>query len=260
MINIYNNRERYILKPTVPDGTETITYEVSIAGTTIFVGKTRYFGGTYEVDCSDWIDSYIQRNNNTSMLSVVVQVVFTFDNGQGSTQTQTMQCSWSVSSVWLNKPATTGSEYAVIQLYNSGFIHNSDSGHFYVPLDFRNGILEGKTIDKLEKVNYIDRYGDSHNGSMTNRYELECYIDPCWLFVKTGDDNTYEKVMMALQNAKRSVLLLKGVSVSGIYNSSPQTAWTLEGKVKDIERVETYSSYSVERRIPTYKITFEVYK
>lgn len=33
----------------------------------------------------------------------------------------------------------------------------------------------------------------------------------------------------------------------------------MEGRVKDVEKVEVSSSYSVEKKLPSLKITFEVY-
>ena len=266
MINIEKNREKFILRPTVPTGTYYIDYKVKVMNETMFLGSTKYFGAfpgftsEYEVDCEDWIESYMRRSSST-VLQVVVTVEFTFlGYSKNEIGQQTMTCSWSPNTLFINKPDISTAPCIYLQLINSGFVHQDVTGHLYIPLSVKNGILEGRTINNLEKVNYIDRYGDEHNGGMTNKYELECYVDPCWLYVKTGDDNSYEKVMLALQNAQSTTMYVVGADISGIYNQNHNSTWSLSGKVKDIELVETYSSYSVERKIPTYKITFEVYK
>ena len=154
---------------------------------------------------------------------------------------------------------TTNSTFKNRTRYNTtigGSAQNSEAPtDIVVPLVVVNGKIKGKTTDNLNKITYMDRYGDTHNSVMTNNYEVECYIDPDWLSVKTGDDLVYEKVMIALQNAKKTYLC-SNAAISGIDCTS---SFVLEGRVKDVEKVETYSSYNTSNRIPTYKITFEVY-
>lgn len=249
MIDISTNRRKFILKPTVPVGTEVISYDVSIGGVLIFSGQSRYFGD-YEVDCSDWIESYIS-NQSTNVSTVVVTLEFTYD---GST-TQTMTCTYVPYLLTQNEPGTTA-PYLNLTLLNCGFLYSGNTG-ISIPLMLSGTRLVGKTINKLEKTNYVDRYGDTHNGSMTNHYEIECFIDPCWLHTETGDDDDYERVMLALQGSKKTTMVGSGVKISGMDVTSPIS---MEGRVKDIEKVETSSSYSVGNKIPTYKITFEVYR
>ena len=251
MINLSTVRGKYILKPSVPEGTEEITYEVTINNTLIFVGKSRYFGGTYEVDCSDFIETYLRKGEQTASLNVR----FIYDGGTS----QTLSLSWSPD--YINLPAidTTESSYAYIELSNSGFLIGNSTTNYPVriPLDVKNGVLSGKTINRLDKTTYIDRYADIHNGGMTNHYELECYIDPCWLEVTTGNDLEYEKLMLAMQNADSSILNAKGCKISGMDLFSTAQ---MPGRVKDVEKIETYSSYSTNKKVPSYKITFEIYK
>ena len=251
MINLSTVRGKYILKPSVPVGTEEITYEVIMNNTLIFVGKSRYFGGTYEVDCSDFIETYLRKGRQTASLNVR----FIYDGGTS----QTLSLSWSPD--YINLPAidTTESSYAYIELSNSGFLIGNSTTNYPVriPLDVKNGVLSGKTINRLDKTTYMDRYADIHNGGMTNHYELECYIDPCWLEVTTGNDLEYEKLMLAMQNADSSTLNAKGCKISGMDLFSTAQ---MPGRVKDVEKIETYSSYSTNKKVPSYKIVFEIYK
>lgn len=251
MINLSALRGKYILKPDIPVGTEEITYEVIMNNTLIFVGKSRYFGGTYEVDCSDFIETYLRKGEQTASLNVR----FIYDGGTS----QTLSLSWSPD--YINLPAidTTESSYAYIELSNSGFLIGNSTTNYPVriPLDVKNGVISGKTINRLDKITYIDRYADIHNGGMTNHYELECYIDPCWLEVTTGNDLEYEKLMLAMQNADSSTLKVKGYKISGMnFFFTAQ----MPGRVKDVEKIETYSSYSTNKKVPSYKITFAIYK
>lgn len=253
MINYSSNRGRYILRPTVPVGTEDIQYEVSIGGNLIYIGRTKYFGN-FEVDCSDWLESYIMSKGSTMVLtSVTITVVFTYD---GST-TQSMTVNWTPGTINLTAP-TLGSAYAYLSLSNCGFLFTNPVGVIQVPLSVTNGIIDGKTINTLDKINYMDKYGDMHNGGMTNHYELECYIDPCWFKVETGKDLEYEKVILALQNAQETTLVTYNVKISGMDSSN--TSNNIKGRVKDVEQIDTYSSYSTNKKVPSYKITFEIYK
>lgn len=252
MINISTNRKKYILTPTIPAGTEEIGYEVVIGGDIVFVGNTKYFGGTYEVDCSDWLESYLASRTTQMIITVTVTVTFTYDGSS----TQVMTLTWTPDSINLTQPTFLTPPYAYIQLMNCGFLFNPVAT-IQVPLSFKNGILDGKTIDSLEKVTYMDKWGDIHNGGMTNHYELECYIDPCWFQVETGKDLEYAKVILALQNSQMSSLNINGVKISGMDVTGSAS---LIGRVKDVEQIDTYSSYSTDKKVPTYKIIFEIYK
>lgn len=250
MININTVRGRYILKPTVPAGTTSIQYTVSIGGNLIFLGRSKYFGGTYEVDCSDWLESYIAKQTST-VTSVTVTVVFSYSGGT----TQTMTLTWAPYVINREEITFTGT-YAYLALTNCGFVFYGGTP-IKVPLSVTNGILDGKTIDNLDKITYMDRYGDKHNGSITNHYELECYIDPCWLSVETGEDIEYEKVMLALQGSLKTTLVAYNVKISGMTGTS---VITTEVRVKDVEKIDTYSSYSTDKKVPSYKITLEIYR
>ena len=253
MINYSTNREKFIVKPTVPTGTQVVNYTVIMNEEVIYVGKSRYFGGDYEVDCSDFFDSYLSKSiANVNSMSVTVN--FTFDDNPTVTA---LTCSWTPYLLNLPEPAAA-EPFVYLSLTNCGFV--MDGGvSVKVPLSFKNGLLEGKTIIHLEKVNYIDSYGDSHNGSMTIHYELECYVDPCWLDVKTKDDFEYVKVALALQGSKKTSISGMGVGISGM-NVNTGSGFLMEGRVKDIEQIETYSSYSTDKKVPSYKITFEIYR
>ena len=253
MINYSTNRSKYIVKPTVPSGTEVVNYTVIMNQEVIFVGRSRYFGGDYEVDCSDYFESYIAKQT-TNVNSVSVTVNFTFDDDPTVTA---ITCSWTPDTLNLPEPAAAA-PFAHLVLTNCGFLMEGGVS-VRIPLSVTNNILDGKTINHLEKVNYIDRYGDSHNGSMTNHYELECYVDPCWIDVKTKDDFEYVKVALALQGSQKTVLYGLGVGISGM-DVNTSTGFLMEGKVKDIEQIETYSSYSTNKKVPSYKITFEIYR
>lgn len=254
MINISSDRGKYVIKPNVPAGTENIEYNVVIGSDLVFIGKSKYYGGDYEVDCSDFLESYIAKKALEPMIitSVVLHIDFIFD----SSSVQSYYINWTPTEIFLPIPVL-GDQYAYLTLTNSGFMFSTSPGIVQIPLSFTNGVLDGKTINKLDKVTYMDRYGDYHNGGLTNHYELECFIDPCWMSVVTGDDLEYEKVMMAMQNSPLTTLVLKGVGISGMKTT---TTVSMNCKVKDIEKIETYSSYSVSKRIPSYKITIEVYK
>lgn len=253
MINYSTNRSKYIVKPTIPDGTQVVNYTVVMNDEVIYVGKSRYFGGDYEVDCSDFIESYISKQtSNVSSVSVVVN--FTYDDDP---TVHALICGWAPYVINLPEPSAQ-SPFVYLILTNCGFRMGEGVG-VKIPLSFTNNLLDGKTINHLEKVNYIDKYGDSHNGSLTNHYELECYVDPCWLNVKTKDDFEYVKVALALQGSKKTTLYGMGVGISGM-SVDTQNVFYIEGKVKDIEQIETYSSYSTNKRVPSYKITFEIYK
>ena len=266
MINITSNRTKYIVRPTdsqLVEAAYEIQYTVSIAGSTVFVGKSRNFydpndfRSVYEVDCSDFIDAYIASQTGP-VSSVTVTVVFTFYNNSGSSLgTETKTVTWEPEVLSLSNPTLSG-QYAIIQPINCG-VTAANSNTLYIPLSIKNGVLEGKTINRLEKTDWMDRYGDKHNGSNTNHYELECYIDSCWLgSIKTKGDLDYEKIMIALQNATRTIFWCSQCEVSGIITPSTRY-WNSEAHVKDIEKIETYSSYSGNQKVPTYKLTIEIY-
>ena len=121
---------------------------------------------------------------------------------------------------------------------------------------------------------YMDKYGDTHNGSTSNSIELEVFIDPDWLNVKTNSDLEYEKVMLALQCAQKSTLKGCGaggfdpIHISGMFTAyipstpggtRPLQYFEIPGRVKDVKKIETYSAYSNTKKVPTIKITFEIY-
>lgn len=260
MINFSTDRNKYILTPTIPIGTTNIQYEVSVQGDLIFIGKTKYFNNQYEVDCSDWIDAFLANHSKWGsyhvITSITVSIVFTYTLNDNTTSTQTMTLTWTPDIIDVDEVTTTGN-YAYLSLLNSGFLRTGQ-GSLKVPLEIENGRIKGKTINNLDKIDFVDKYSDKHTGSVTNHYEIECYIDPCWRpNVTTGADLEYEKLMLALQSSKRTTLT-SSVPVSGMYMST--TPWTTDVHVKDVEKVETYSSYSGNHKLPTYKITLELYR
>lgn len=264
MINNTTNRTKYIVRPTtVPETTYEIQYTVTIGGNTIFIGRSRYFydvndfRNVYEVDCSDFLDSYITKQIN-NITSVTLSVTFVFYDSSGTQlDSETKTVTWTPEATNLPRPDMLSGQYAILYTQNSGFT-NSD-GSIFIPLSIKNGVLEGKTINKLEKITFMDKYGDIHNGSVTNHYEVECFVDPCWLgSVKTKGDLDYERVMLMIQNSKRTILWCQDCNISGITPSSVNN-WNCDVHIKDVERIETYSSYSGNQKVPTYKITIEIY-
>lgn len=279
MIDIKAHRGMYVFTPAIPVGTESINYEVSIGGDLIFVGHTKYFGGTYEIDSRDWFDSYIwnQTQADTLVTSVTLSIAFTFYDEDGTTiSTSTLSKTWQPIMLGLTpppQPADYSKTYCNIELLNCGFIFNGGV-KVRVPLQVCGTKLVGKTINKLEKITYVDKYGDTHNGSMSNSYELECFIDPDWLNVKTNGDMNYEMIALALQGAQKSTLKGCGeggftpIQISGmdtVYvnpgggGTMPLQYFNIPGRVKDVKKVETYSSYSNKKKLPTIKVTFEIY-
>lgn len=269
MINISTTRGKYIFKPTVPSSTATIDYQVTVGGvvggssvtpSVVFVGKTNYFGGTYEVDFSDWIDSFLSKYLDiyTQVSSVSVSIVFTYTSEGGTTSTQTMTYAWTPDDCGLPVPSWDACGGAALTLVNSGFVNSGTTSKLLTLKLYTWGYtLVGKTINNIEKTNYMDKYGDKHNGSCTNKFEFECYIDPDWL--KVGEDGTvYNKVMTACQSSKRT--LLRGVNFLTIKGFGSGGSIELEGRVKDVEKVDVYSTYNVNQKVPTLKITFEVYR
>lgn len=262
MINITTNRHKFLISPSaIPADTDTIQYTVTIAGDVVYVGKSKYFGGTYEVDCSSFIESYIDKSS-TDVMGVSVSVTFSFNDGSTTT---TSVLYWYADLIDL--PSDYPAE-AYLVLTKCGFkmqqlappAPDPTDVSVTIPLSVDNGLLVGKTSNLLDKVTYMDKYNNTHNGSLTNGYEVECYIDPCWLKVTTGNDLEYEKVILALQNAKTTNLYLEDdIKISGMDFTS-YTGTAIEVRVKDVEKVDTYSSYSTSKRIPTYKITLEIYK
>lgn len=278
MINISITRGKYIVTPSVPVTTESIDYTVSVGGqldgsttisaSTVFVGKTRYFGGVYEVDCSDWIDTFITNHTVYSgsyhtVSSVTVTVVFTFTKDDNTTSTQTKTCTWTPEGINLPVPQFDSQcGCCQIELLNSGFCHYTSTGStFKVKLLTQAGKLVGKTINNIEKTDYMDKYGDKHNGSATNKMEIECFVDPDWFRVDGHNMTLYNQLMTAMQCAKRSVLGPPSSSVVRIQGFSGSGGYAdLVGRVKNVEKVEVSSIYSVDNKIPNIKITFEVYR
>lgn len=278
MINTTDDRGIYILTPTVPSSTETIDYTVSLSGQlngstsissyVVFVGKTRYFGGTYEVDCSDWIDSFITKYNRyngslTTVTKCVVSVVFTYTSDQNLTSTQNMSYTWTPETISLPQPTFGGvCGEGQIKLYNSGYVHyNQTSSPLTIKLLTYGGQLIGQTDNIIDKTTYMDKYGDTHNASATNKFEIECYVDPDWFHIKGRNSGiTYNKLMTAMQTARTSFIGSPSSGVINIPGIQTSGGATFEGRVKDVEKVEMPSTYNVNRKVPTMKITFELYR
>ena len=278
MINISISRGIYILTPTVPSTTVQIDYTVSVSGqlngstnisaSTVFVGKSRYFGGDYEVDCSDWIDAFITKYNKyngnyTTVTSVTVSIAFTYTNDDNTTSTQTKTCTWTPDTINLAAPTFDGAcGSCQLVLYNSGFVnYGSSSQPLKIKILTFRGRVIGKVTNNLDKTDYMDRYGDKHNGSITNKMEVECYVDPDWYHINNNNMVFYNQLMTAMQCAKKSVLGPPSGSVCSIQGFTfTGGGTTLDGRVKNVEKVDIYSSYNVNQKVPTMKITFEVYR
>ena len=287
MINIGVDRGKYILNvrtlpniQTVLDSTDSISYQVSVFGeldgavnipsVVVFAGACRYFGGDFEVDIEDWIDTFLTKYTYASVngggyydhcvTSCTVSVDFVFHNESAGTDTsRSMTYTWQPESLGLAYPDTNSDcGGAELLLYNTGWAHYDEPDReLCIPLWTMGYTLKGKTTDKLIKTNYMDKYGDMHNGSVDNRYELECYVDPDWLDVHK-DIYDYGVVMAALQASRRTYMqCVNFISIPGMGSSGNLN---LEGRVKDVEQVEVYSDYSTGRRVPSLKITFEVYR
>lgn len=140
--------------------------------------------------------------------------------------------------------------------FNLLLINSDLNGDINVPLAVTNSVLRGKTVNNLDKISFMDRYGDTHNASISNSYELECYVDPDWLKTSTGNDLGYEAVMAAMQSARKT-LLIGTAKISGMRTDD---LTMLNCRVKDVEKVETYSRYNGTHRVPSLKITIEIYK
>lgn len=274
MIDFRAHRGKYVITPVIPVDTVKISFEVYVAGVLTFVGQTQYFGGTYEIDCRDWIDAYLAKAT-TDVMTLTIQIDFIFYDEDGNSSTSTKTLTWTPDYINLSVPNQNynNGTYCNIELINCGFRFNGVN-RIRVPLWLDDLTLVGKTINNLEKVTYIDKYGDTHNGSLQNRYELECYIDPCWFQVKTNSDLEYEKVILALQGAQSAVLKGCGkggfdpILISGmdtIYvdpvpgGTRPLQYFEINGRVKDVKKIETYSSYSSKKKVPTLKIVFEIF-
>lgn len=280
MINLSITRGKYILKPTVPADTETVDYTVSVGGeyfdfnvdkttiqpSVVFVGKTRYFGGNYEVDCSDWIDGFITKymgDGTNSVTKCTVSIDFTYTDVNNLSSGQTMSLTWTPDIINLEHPSWDNScGGGLLMLYNSGFeLIDGAAGPVIIKLNSIAGRLIGTATNKIEKTNYMDKYGDTHNAFATNRYEIECYVDPDWFQVGEYSGGIYNQLMTAMQTSRKTYLknsLGSVLRINGIPGSGGNV--NLEGRVKDVDKVDVYSIYSPDRKVPTMKITFEVYR
>lgn len=286
MINIGVNRNKYILNiKTIPNiqtllmDCESISYQVSVSGeldgvisipaVVVYAGASRYFGGDYEIDIMDWIDTFLTKYTYADVngggyydhcvTSCTVVIDLEFHKTSGASSSSSMTYVWEPEPFGITYPEdTTTCGGAKLLLYNTGWAHyNELDKELCIPLWVNGYILKGKTIDKFVKTNYMDKYGDYHNGSVENRFEIECYVDPDWLDVHR-DVYNYGVVMAAMQASKRTYL--KGVNFLTIKGMGSSGSVSLEGRVKDVEKVEVYSSYNSDRRVPSLKIIFEVYR
>lgn len=268
MINYSTTRGEYILKATVPASTEHIDYEVYIWGTVggvvtaeelVFVGQSRYFGGDYEIDCEDWVDTFLSDNLdvNSIVTGCYIKIILTYTSDLGVQSSQTLTRLFYPKQVDVDVPTFDACGGAELILYNSWFYNDSTDKLMKVKLLTKGFRLVGRVDNIMHKTTYMDKYGDVHNGSTSNKYELECYIDPEWLNMKDSGD-TYGAVMAALQSSKKTIF--RGVHTLFILGMGIYGVGDMEGRVKDVEKVEVYSTYSVRQKLPTLKITFEVYR
>ena len=265
MINIKKYRGEFILHPTVPTGTETIDYQVRVNSTVVYAGQTRWFGDEYTVDLKDWIDSYITREEaaGRQVYQVTVVVDFVYTDEDNISSGQSIQYTWTPEVLGADLPMPVQSQTCprmYIELSNSGFIHyDQQTSKVKIPLMCQKGRLICRNRNRLIKTTYMDKYGDTHNGSMDNRYELEVYVDPDWLGVQSSNNSyRYECVMLALQNALSASMKCEYfITIPGFFSSSTTD---MPGRVKDIESVDVRTYYNADHKVPTLKITYEIYK
>ena len=264
MISVKKYRGEFIFYPTVPSGTETIEYQVKLNDNVVYVGKTRWFGGEYSVDLEDWIDSYVadEEASGRQVYNMTATVTFIYTDGGGSTSRQVMLYYWVPSPLGVDLPRPVQSQscpFMYIELSNCGFVHyDSPESKVRIPLLCRSGKLICGSSNRLIKTTYIDKFGDVHNGSIHNKYELDCYVDAEWLGMSSGNSFRYECVMAALQSALSASMKCEyPMYVPGFYGES---ATDLPGRVKDVEKVDVRTYYDADHKVPTLKITFEIYK
>lgn len=251
MIICDSNQRKYKLTVTPPDETEIIDYDIYLPNMTVsaYHGKTRYFGGNFELDLSDWVEACWNDPNFPS--SGTIQIDFVYDE---STTVVVKTMSYDKELISMTQPST-GNAY--IDLYNSDFkLTNVSNDHIRIPLLYENDILKGKVNNNIDKTVFMDKYGNVHNSTSDNWYEIECYfeIPP----VITKSDVVYQQIMGAFQSARESTLYLtNSVKISGMKCGS---STTLPCHIKDIEKVTTYSRYNTTNNVPVYKITLEIYR
>lgn len=144
---------------------------------------------------------------------------------------------------------------------NSDFKGKDENGRdvydIRVPLQVHNGVLRGKTTNNISKTTWMNKYNDIHNSTATNTIELECYVDDEYLHTFTGNDKQYTQLMMVAQTA-RTTYLTGTAKISGLDMEDELTC--LKCRVKDVEKVETYSKYNQSHPVPSLKITIEIYR
>lgn len=267
MINLSTERNKFIIVPNVPTGTSRIDYNVYVDGVLTFVGSSKYFGDdgchAYHIDISDYIETKILSDGSGAggLSDIAIRVEWSYDG----VPTQVSYYTWSpdtISSTYLPPLNTNNNTFIALGNCPICCLSGNQRMHLDIPLKVYNGYVVGKTINTIDKITYINKYGDSYNGGASNSFEIECYMDSDSLNVTTNNDMIYEKVIMALQTAGVSYLNLdKGpTSIKGIERpNSLYQRKVLWGKVKDVEKVELYSRYNTTNKVPSLKITYEIY-
>lgn len=258
MIDISNQQRKNIWKPTIPDTWDGIVYKVysnsqSIAP--LFQGKA-INNDDFEIDVTDWIEQEWNRTGDaTFVLPSPLYVVV--ENSADSSENIGEVFSMDKNASTIPPYTATDETYMTLTFKNSDFKDNNGGYDISIPLQVCNGILRGKTINNITKTTYMDRYNDIHNSTATNKIELECYVDSDWLHTLTGSDRKYTEIMMVAQTA-RGTHLNGNAQISG-FNMVTDIS-NLNCRVKDIQKIETYSRYNQSHPIPSLKITIEIYK
>lgn len=261
MINCSNKQGKYILNQEVPEGTYSIKYNVYESNgegglIQIYSGQCRYFGDDFEIEYGDFIENYWKRKGESQPAGNFLIRCFFYDEFDVEISSYTNYCPFDKDEIkGYTVPSTGDCPYLSLHCINSDF-KTADSYDVVLPLKVKNSILVGRTKNNIIKTTYMNKYNDIYNGKAENKIELECYVDDEWLRTFTGKDELYMKLMGATQSARRTILegtaRISGLEMIGDTN--------LRCRVADVEEIETYSSYSGTHRVPSLKITIEIYK
>lgn len=268
MINITSTQKRNIWTPNIPSTWDEIDYRVfrQYQGDLIFQGRC-VNTGDFQLDMNDWIEQIWDETD--TRLSYTPQSLYVTAQRAGGSPVDMVSSYFSTdrmdTGIISNPTPNARPGHFDIIFQNSDFKGYTTTGqteyNVKIPLQSINGVLNGKTINKLDKVTYTDKFGDTHNSMADNHIEVECYVDASYLAkylnIRTGDDEKYNQLMMMAQTA-RNVILKGNGKISGI--SQGGSLRELYCRVKDVEQTETHFRYSVTNHIPTLKFTLEIYK
>ena len=272
MINISTDQRKWIVKLTdIPSNAVQVKYIVSYEDDAdeyncAFVGKGFIIGDTYEFDLQDFVDYRLSHPEVADTDYPVISYKAWWVDADGNESFAQGHDNWVIQKKSINLPIVDDPSNdqapcpaAVIRLNNSDLRPVLGSDPIIVPLVVEAGILKGEVRHKLDKITHIDRYGDTYTDSVRNKIEIDCFVDPDWLNVKTGNDESYANAIAALQTA-RSTQMVVACGVSGLYKAMYWSDYKiLEGRVADVEEIKTYSKYNSNHYTRGLKVTFEVY-